>query len=124
MYCFELEFEFKIQMREKLPQVARISKNRLPKRPVLSWIREPRVAGGQEMAFGRSLQRHLSHFDLPEVFTEWAYLAQDRAGWHKYVAVGGELSQLKLKKVAQFIKEQRLLLVICLMETWRVTPSN
>ena len=52
---------------------------------MLSWIREPRVAGGQEMTFGRSLQRHLSHFDLPTVFTEWASLAQDRAGWQKFV---------------------------------------
>ena len=28
---------------------------------------------------------HLNHFDLPTVFTEWAHLAQDRAGWHKLV---------------------------------------
>ena len=60
-------------------------KNRLPKRLTLPWIREPRVAGGQEMTYGRSLQRHLDHFDLPTVFTEWAHLAQDRAGWHKLV---------------------------------------
>ena len=65
--------------------VARMPKNRLPKRLMLSWIREPRVAGGQEMTYGRSLQRHLYHFGLPTVFTEWAHLAQDRAGWHKLV---------------------------------------
>ena len=52
---------------------------------MLSWIREPRVAGGQEMTYGRSLQRHLYHFGLPTVFIEWAHLAQDRAGWHKLV---------------------------------------
>jgi len=52
---------------------------------MLNWIREPRVAGGQEMTYGRSLQRHLYHFGLPTVFTEWAHLAQDRAGWHKPV---------------------------------------
>jgi hypothetical protein len=28
----------------------------------------------------RSLQRHLAHFNLPAAFTEWASLAQDRAG--------------------------------------------
>ena len=57
-----------------------------PKRLMLSWIREPRVAGGQEMTYGRSLQRHLNHFDLPTVLTEWAHLAQDRAaGWRKLV---------------------------------------
>jgi len=50
---------------------------------VLSWIREPRVAGGQEVIYSRSLQRRLSHSDLPTEFTEWASLAQDRAGWHK-----------------------------------------
>ena len=52
---------------------------------MLSWIREPRVAGGQEMTYGRSLQRHLNHFDLPTKFTEWEHLAQDRARWHKPV---------------------------------------
>ena len=55
-------------------------KNRLPKRIMLSWIREPRVAGGQEMTCVRSLQLHLNYFDLPTVFTEWVLLAQDRAG--------------------------------------------
>ena len=55
--------------------VARMPKDRLPKRLVLSWIREPRVAGGQEMTYGRSLQRHLYHFGLPTVLTEWAHLA-------------------------------------------------
>ena len=65
--------------------VARMHKNRLPKRLMLSWIPEPRVAGGQEMTYGRSLQRHLAHFKLPADFTEWAPLAQDRAGWRKLV---------------------------------------
>ena len=62
-----------------------MANNRLSKRPVLSWIRGPRVAGGQEMTHGRSLQRHLSHFDPPAGSTEWAHLAQDRAGWHRPV---------------------------------------
>ncbi len=52
---------------------------------MLSWIPEPRVAGGQEMTYGRSLQRHLAHFNLQAAFTEWASLAQDRAGWRKLV---------------------------------------
>ena len=37
------------------------------------------------MTYGRSLQRHLYHFGLPTSFTEWAHLAQNRAGWHKLV---------------------------------------
>ena len=65
--------------------VARMPMNLLPKRLMLSWIREPRVAGSQEVTYGRSLQRHLNRFGLPAVFAKWAYLAQDRAGWHKPV---------------------------------------
>ena len=65
--------------------VAPTNKNRLPKRLVLSWIPGPRVAGGQEMTYGRSLQRHLAHFNLPTAFAEWAPLAQKRAGWSKLV---------------------------------------
>ena len=52
---------------------------------MLSWIREPRVAGGQEVIYSRSLQRHLNHFDLPAEFAEWERLAPDRAGWHRPV---------------------------------------
>ena len=63
----------------------RIPKNSLSKRPMPFWIRKPRVAGDQEMATGQSLQRNLNHFDLPTLFTEWAHLAQDRAGWHELV---------------------------------------
>ena len=43
------------------------------------------------MTYGRSLERHLKHFDLMDdggkaiTFSEWATLAQDRAGWLKLV---------------------------------------
>ena len=37
------------------------------------------------MTHGRSLQRHLAHFNLPAAFTEWTPLTQDRAGWRKLV---------------------------------------
>ena len=66
--------------------VARMPKNRSPKRLMLSWVPEPRIAGGQEMTYGRSLERHLKHFGQARTdgsalaFTEWATLAQDRAG--------------------------------------------
>ena len=63
--------------------VARMPKSRLPKRLMLSWVHEPHISGGEEMNFGRSLARHLEHFDLPLAFTEWATLAQDRALWHR-----------------------------------------
>ena len=52
---------------------------------MLTWLPEPRVTGGQKMTYGRSLQCHLVHLNLPTVLTEWASLAQDRAGWRKLV---------------------------------------
>jgi len=44
--------------------VARMPKSRLPQMLTLSWVHEPRIAGGQEMTYGRSLERHLKHFGL------------------------------------------------------------
>ena len=44
---------------------------------MLSWIPEPRIAGAQDISYGRSLQRHLARFSLSATFTEWAPLAQD-----------------------------------------------
>mmetsp|Transcript_61624 Transcript_61624/g.116039 ORF Transcript_61624/g.116039 Transcript_61624/m.116039 type:complete len:112 (-) Transcript_61624:343-678(-) len=58
---------------------------------MLPWAGEPRIAGGQEMTYGRSLERHLKHVGLQHAdgsalaFTEWATLAQDRAGWRMRV---------------------------------------
>jgi hypothetical protein len=58
---------------------------------MLSWVHEPRIEGGQEMTYGRSLERHLKYFGLVDdsgkaiSFSEWATLAQDRAGWLKLV---------------------------------------
>ena len=52
---------------------------------------EPRIAGGQEMTYGGSLERHLKHVGLEHAdgpalaITEWATLAQDRAGWRMRV---------------------------------------
>ena len=50
--------------------IARMPKSRLPKLFLLSWVRTPRVTGGQEMTYGRSLECHLQRFDLPTAFTE------------------------------------------------------
>ena len=44
--------------------VARMPKSRLPKRLMLSWVHEPRIAGGQEMTYGRTLERLLKYFGL------------------------------------------------------------
>ena len=71
--------------------VARMTKNPASKRLMLPWVGKPRIAGGQEMTYGRSLERHLKHVGLAHAdssvlaFTEWDTLAQDRAGWRMRV---------------------------------------
>jgi hypothetical protein len=42
----------------------KLAPSRLPKRLVLSWVHEPRIAGGQEMTYGRTLERLLKYFGL------------------------------------------------------------
>jgi hypothetical protein len=61
-------------------------KNRAPKGLMLAWAAVPRIAGGQNMAYGRSLQRYLKHFGLARAngsalaFSDWITLVQDCAG--------------------------------------------
>jgi hypothetical protein len=50
---------------------------------------EPWVACGQEVTYGRSLERYLKHFGQARAggsapaFTEWFTLAQGCARWHE-----------------------------------------
>ncbi len=90
--------------------MARLHKSRLPKRLMLSWIPEPRVVGGQKMTSGWSLQCHLAHLNFPVAFTEWAPLAQDRAGWHKLV------TERSFKLGKRFVRQSR--------GDTRVTPED
>ena len=62
---FELEYCLASTTSRWAGHVARMPKSRLPKRLVLSWVRKARGPGGQEMTYGRSLERHLKRFDLP-----------------------------------------------------------
>ncbi len=62
--------------------VARMHNNRLPKCLMLSWIPGLRVAGGQEMTYGWSLQGHLAHLSTRRS-SPTGLLAQDRAGRRK-----------------------------------------
>ena len=55
--------------------VVRMDKSRLPRRLLTAWVREPRPEFGQQMSYGRSLERWLKLFDLPLRYTEWATLA-------------------------------------------------
>jgi len=42
--------------------VARMPESRSPKRLMLPWVQKPRITGGQEKTYGRSLGRFLKHF--------------------------------------------------------------
>ena len=55
--------------------------------------RSPASPAAKKWPYGRSLQRHLAHFNLPVVFTDWAPLAQDRAGWLKLVTTPFKLGK-------------------------------
>ena len=87
--CFSLEHYLASRTLLWAGHVVRMPKSLSLKRLMLSWVPEPRIAGGQEMTYGRSLERHLKHFGQARAdgsapaFTEWAALAQNRAGWRK-----------------------------------------
>jgi hypothetical protein len=82
---FELQYYVASRTLQWAGHVARMPKDRLPKRLMLSWVQSPRLPYGQEMNYGRSLERHLKYFNLPLSFTAWAPIAQDRAEWRKLV---------------------------------------
>jgi hypothetical protein len=48
---------------------------------MLSWVHEQRIAGDQEMTYGRSLERHLKYFGLVDdggkaiTFSPWRRMA-------------------------------------------------
>ena len=62
-----------------------MDKSRLPRRLLMARVREPRPEFGQEMSYGRSLERWLKLFGLPLCYTKLATLAQDRAEWARLI---------------------------------------
>ena len=80
---FELEHYLASRTLLWVGHVARMPKSRLPKRLMHSWVRAPRVSGGQEMTYGRSLKRHLKRLVLPLAYTDSAHIAQSRTEWYK-----------------------------------------
>jgi hypothetical protein len=86
---FSLERYFASRLLLRAGHVGRMPKRCSPKMPMLPWVLEPRIAGGPEMTYGRSLGRYLKHsgharaVGSAPAFTEWASLAQDRAAWRK-----------------------------------------
>ena len=57
-----------------------MSKDRLPLRPILPWVRKALPSFDQGINYGRSLGRLLGYFDPPLACNEWAHLVQSRTG--------------------------------------------
>jgi hypothetical protein len=60
--AFSLEYYLASRILPWNGHVARMPKSRSPKRLMLPWVLEPRIAGGKEITYGRSLGRYLKHF--------------------------------------------------------------
>jgi hypothetical protein len=77
-------------------RAARMHKGRLHKNRMLPRKPEPLVAGGKEMAYARSLERHLKHFikaragDSTPTFTEWVLRRQRAASSRCGTSVSSE----------------------------------
>jgi hypothetical protein len=73
---------------------------------------KPRIAGGQEMTYGRSLEYYLKHFGQARAdgsaqdFAEGANIAQDRVGWHKLVVVHGA-ARLRRSAAPRHLRRRR-----------------
>ena len=61
--------------------IARMPKDRLPRKFLTSWIRRPRPHGRPQYTFGHSLNKTLKQAGIPGGFGEWTALAQDRRCW-------------------------------------------
>jgi hypothetical protein len=67
--------------------IARMPMTRMPRCLLTGWVRHPRKKGGQELNWGRTLNKALNWHKLPTTFPEWSKLAQDRALWRSYVNI-------------------------------------
>jgi hypothetical protein len=63
--------------------VARMGNQRIPRRLLTGWVRHPRVAHGQLMNIGRTINKALVKFNITKVFKGWRLIAQNRPTWRK-----------------------------------------
>ena len=84
--------------------LCRMSFDRLPRRLMTSWVQRPRLSGGQQKTWGKTVTSVLKTRGLPTDFQAWNALAQDKSkwrsatrstipppppGWKKHLILGG-----------------------------------
>ena len=65
--------------------VARMGHERLPRRFLTSWIRNPRPHGRPQFTYGHSLNKTLEWAGISTDFAVWSELAQDRPAWRALI---------------------------------------
>jgi len=61
--------------------VARMGPERIPRKFLTSWVRNPRPHGRPQFTFGHSVNKALKCAGISTDFKEWSELAQDRGAW-------------------------------------------
>ena len=49
-------------------------------------VTEPRLPGGQQMSWSKTLNNTLAAKDIPEAYSEWEKLAADRPKWRELIS--------------------------------------
>jgi len=70
--------------------VARMGHERLPRRFLTSWIRNPRPHGRPQFTYGHSLNKTLEWAGISTDFAVWSELAQDRPAWRALILATAE----------------------------------
>ena len=64
--------------------VSRMSMERLPRKMMTCWVRNPRPKGCPQFTYGRGVYKALAKVEVDR--SEWTILAQDREQWRKIVS--------------------------------------
>jgi hypothetical protein len=65
--------------------VARMPKDRMPRKLLTGWVEHDRPVGCPQMTWGRTLNKSLKSYDLPTNFGQWSTLAADRRVWQQRI---------------------------------------
>lgn len=78
--------------------VARMGHERLPRRFLTSWIRNPRPHGRPQFTYGHSLNKTLEWAGISTDFAVWSELAQDRPAWRALILATATCNCLQIDR--------------------------